>query len=366
MMNNDLNKRVYNFAAGPATLPLEVLMIAKEEMTNYHNSGMSVMEISHRSDLFKEIITEATDNLRKLLNVPNNYKILFMQGGATTQFSCVPLHLLKSKAGFINTGHWSKKAIEEAKKYGEVKILRSSEDTGFDRIPDLNNLDVTGLDYLYYCDNNTIFGTKFKEVPLVSDIPIVCDMSSSILSEKIDVSKYGIIFAGAQKNVGPSGVTIVIIRDDLIKEPVHTTPILLKYKTISESDSLYNTPPTYNIYMCSLVFKHLLSLGGIDEISKRNYEKAKLLYDYLDSQTFYKTKVQKESRSLMNVCFFTGSDELDTKFVKEASEKGLVNLKGHKILKGLRASIYNAMPIEGVKALIKFMKEFEEENRCLK
>lgn len=358
--------RVYNFAAGPATLPYEVLKEAQEEMTNYHNLGMSVMEMSHRSKTFQEIIDSCEDDLRKLLHIPSNYKVLFMQGGATTQFSIIPLHLLEHCAGFINTGHWSKKALEEAKKYGSVKILASSEEDNFSYIPNCDNLDVSDCDYVYYCDNNTIYGTKFKEVPNAKGKTLVCDMSSSILSETIDVSKYGIIFAGAQKNIGPAGVTIVIIREDLIQKCNPLTPVLLRYKVIADSKSLYNTPPTYNIYMCGKVFKYLLKNGGVEAIEKINKQKAELLYDYFDSQTFYKTIASKESRSLMNVCFKTCSDALDEKFVLEASKRGLVNLKGHKVLKGLRASIYNAMPIEGVKALIKFMEEFKEENECTK
>lgn len=354
-------KRVYNFAAGPATLPIEVLKELQTEMLDYNNTGMSVLEMSHRSKDYQDIIETCEKDLRTLLNIPDNYKVLFMQGGATTQFSCVPLHLLKHKAGFINTGHWSKRAIEEAKKYGEVKILASSEKDNFKYIPKLDNLDVDGLDYVYYCDNNTIYGTKFKEVPNTYGVPIVCDMSSSLLSEEIDVSKFGIIFAGAQKNIGPSGVTIVIVREDLINNPHPLTPVLLRYDVISKAHSLYNTPPTYNIYVCSKVFKHLLANGGIKEIQKINNLKASLLYDYLDSQSFYKTISEKDSRSLMNVCFKTPREDLDDLFVLEAKEQGLVNLKGHKILKGLRASIYNAMSVDGVKALIKFMKEFKDK-----
>lgn len=358
--------RVYNFAAGPATLPYEVLKEAQMEMLDYQNTGMSVMEMSHRSKAFQEIIDTCESDLRKLLNIPSNYKVLFMQGGATTQFSTIPLHLLDNCAGFINTGHWSKKAIEEAKKYGNVKILASSEKDNFAYIPSCDDLDVSDCDYVYYCDNNTIYGTKFKSVPNAKGKTLVCDMSSSILSERIDVSKYGIIFAGAQKNIGPAGVTIVIIREDLIEKCQPFTPVLLRYKVLAEQKSLYNTPPTYNIYICGKVFKYLLKNGGVETIEKVNIQKANLLYDYLDSQTFYKTIARKDSRSLMNVCFRTGSDELDDKFVSEASKRGLVNLKGHKVLKGLRASIYNAMPIEGVKALIEFMKEFKEENECIK
>lgn len=358
--------RVYNFAAGPATLPEEVLKTAQEEMLNYQNSGMSVMEMSHRSEVYQKIIFEAEESLRKLLNIPNNYRVLFMQGGGTTQFSCVPLHLLKTAGGYIHTGHWTKKAIEEAKKYGKVVILASGEDSNFQTIPDTSNLDTSSVDYVYYCDNNTIYGTKHKQVPNANGKPLVCDMSSCLLSEEIDVTKYGIIFAGAQKNIGPAGVTIVIIREDLIDSCNPLTPVLLRYKTLADAKSLYNTPPTYNIYICGKVFKHLLANGGLKAMEQKNIAKAKLLYDYLDSSNFYKTTVDKKNRSLMNVCFSTGDANLDLRFVQEASQKGLVNLKGHKVLGGLRASIYNAMPIEGVKALIEFMKIFARDNKCIK
>ena len=354
--------RIFNFAAGPAMLPEEVLETAKNELMNYKNSGMSVMEISHRSSLFNDIITEAENNLRMLLNVPNNYKILFLQGGASTQFSTVPLHLLKTKAAYINSGHWSSRAIIDAKVFGDVDIVASSENDKFAYIPDCSNLNLSGYDYLYYCDNNTIYGTKFKEVPDSKGIPLVCDMSSCILSEVIDVSKYGIIFAGAQKNIGPAGVTIVIIREDLINNCREYTPNILKYKIHSDKNSLYNTPPTYTIYMCGLVFKYLLNNGGIKEQEKRNLEKAKYLYDYLDNSLFYKTLAEKNSRSIMNVVFTTGNKELDLLFVEEAKEYGLENLKGHKVLGGLRASIYNAMPLEGVIKLVDFMKTFEERH----
>ena len=354
--------RVCNFAAGPAVLPVEVLEEARDEMMNYKGSGMSVMEMSHRSKMYQDIINTARSDLKDLLNVPDNYKILFMQGGATTQFACVPLHLLKKCGGYINTGHWTKKAIIEAKMYGDVKVLASSEDKDFTYIPSCNDLDTSDVDYVYYCDNNTIYGTKFKEVPNAKGCTLVADMSSCFLSEEIDVSKYGIIFAGAQKNVGPAGVTIVIIREDLIEECKPYTPTLLRYKTLADSESLYNTPPCYNIYICGLVFKWLKKIGGISAIAARNRQKAKILYDYLDSSTFYTPRVDKNSRSLMNVVFKTKSDELDKKFVEEANKVGLLNLKGHKVLGGLRASIYNACSIEDVERLVEFMKKFEVEN----
>lgn len=355
---NKIN-RVYNFAAGPATLPERVLKIAQKEMLDYKGSGMSVMEMSHRSDMFKEIIEGARKNLKVLLNVPDNYEILFLQGGASTQFSAVPLHLLKSKAAYINSGHWSNRAISDAKMYGEVKVVASSEESKFSYIPDCKDLDIEDCDYLYYCDNNTIFGTKFKEVPNSKGKVLVSDMSSSILSEKIDVSKYGIIFAGAQKNIGPAGLTIVIIRKDLIDECNPLTPTMLRYKKHSDAESLFNTPPTYAIYMCSLVFEDLIEHGGLEEVEKKNKFKAEYLYNYLDSSKLYKTQANKKDRSIMNVVFTTGSDELDKLFVSEAKEKGLVNLKGHKLIGGLRASIYNSMEIDGVIELVNFMREFE-------
>lgn len=356
-------ERVYNFAAGPATLPVEVLEEARDEMMNYKNTGMSVMEMSHRSKMYQDIINEATSDLKELLNIPSNYKVLFMQGGGTTQFACVPLHFLKKKGGYINTGHWTKKAMKEASIYGDVKVLASSEDKDFTYIPDCSDLDVSDVDYVYYCDNNTIYGTKHKSVPNAKDKILICDMSSCFLSEKIDVSKYGLIFAGAQKNVGPAGVTIVIVREDLIDECNPLTPTLLKYKTLADSDSLYNTPPCYNIYICGKVFKWLKNNGGIDYINGINNKKANLLYDYIDSSSFYKARVTKDSRSIMNVVFNTPSELLDKKFVEEAAKNNLVNLKGHKVLGGLRASIYNAMTLEGVEALVAFMKKFEEENK---
>ena len=357
-----MKKRVYNFAAGPAQLPEEVLKEAQKEMMNYKGTGMSVMEMSHRSKMYQDIIDSARSDLKELLNVPDNYKILFMQGGATTQFACVPLHLLKKCGGYINSGHWTKKAIVEAKMYGDVKVLASSEEDKFTYIPDCSDLDVNDVDYVYYCDNNTIYGTKFKEVPDAKGKILVADMSSCFLSEEIDVSKYGIIFAGAQKNVGPAGVTIVIIRDDLLDDCKPYTPTLLRYKVMADSESLYNTPPCYNIYICGLVFKWLKKMGGISAIEERNKEKAKIIYDYLDSTDFYQTSVDKDSRSLMNVVFRTKSDELDKKFVEEATKAGFVNLKGHKQVGGLRASIYNACDVNQVKKLVEFMKKFEVEN----
>lgn len=354
--------RVFNFAAGPATLPVEVLEEAQSEMLNYQNTGMSVMEMSHRSKMFETIIEDAEKDLRTLLNIPSNYKVLFLQGGGSTQFAMIPMHFLKKEAAYINSGHWSNRAIQEAKIYGNVSVVASSKEDNFTYIPDCSDLDLEGKDYLYYCDNNTIYGTKFKEVPNSKGLPLICDMSSCILSEKIDVSKYGLIFAGAQKNIGPAGVTIVIIREDLIQEAVPSTPTMLQYKIHSDKNSLFNTPPTYNIYICGKVFKHILKTGGLDAMEERNKVKAKYLYDYLDSSNFYHPLASNKDRSLMNVVFSTGDEDLDKMFVAEAAKYGLINLKGHKVIGGLRASIYNSMPIEGVYALVEFMKSFEVKN----
>ena len=359
-------KRVYNFSAGPAILPEDVLKEAAAEMLDYQNSGMSVMEMSHRSKTYQTIIDDAEGDLRKLLNIPDNYKVLFLQGGATTQFSMIPMNLMKNKtADYIISGHWAKKAAEEAEKYGKVNRIASSEDKMFSYIPDVSNLQITPeADYVFMCDNNTIYGTKFYQLPNTKGKVLVSDASSCFLSEPIDVTQYGIIFAGAQKNVGPAGTVIVIIREDLIaKDLENYVPIMLRYDIHAENQSMYNTPPTYGIYLCGKVFKWLLNLGGLDAIHKINIHKANLIYDYLDqSQMFFGT-VEKKSRSLMNVCFKSTSPELDEKFIKEAKALGFDNLKGHRSVGGMRASIYNAMPTEGVAALVHFMKDFEERNR---
>lgn len=357
--------RVYNFAAGPAVLPEEVLKEAAAEMLDYNGTGMSVMEMSHRSKAFEQIITDAEKDLRDLLNIPDNYKVLFLQGGASQQFAMIPMNLMKNKvADHINTGQWAKKAIAEGKRYGKINVLASSEDKTFTYIPDLKNLKFSDdADYVYICHNNTIYGTKYNELPDTGDKILVTDMSSDILSEPVDVTKYGLIFAGAQKNIGPAGVVVVIIREDLITDDVLPgTPTMLKYKTHADNKSLYNTPPAYGIYICGKVFKWVKKLGGLTAMKKRNEEKAALLYDYLDSSKLFKGTVVKKDRSLMNVPFVTGSEELDAKFVKEAKAAGLENLKGHRTVGGMRASIYNAMPIDGVKALVAFMKKFEAEN----
>ncbi|HEY4549683.1 MAG TPA: 3-phosphoserine/phosphohydroxythreonine transaminase [Bacillus sp. (in: firmicutes)] len=359
-------ERIYNYSAGPSMLPLAVLEKAQKEMVNYANSGMSVMEISHRSGLFTEIITQAEQLLRKLMNIPENYKVLFLQGGASQQFAMVPLNLLtkSGKADYINTGSWSKKAIKEAKKYGEISVIASSEDANYSYIPafDPNMIDPEA-DYIHITTNNTIEGTAYSEIPDTGAIPLVADMSSNILSVEMDVSKFGLIYAGAQKNIGPAGLTVVIIREDLIGNAKDNCPTMLDYKTHSENDSLYNTPPTYGIYMAKLVFEWLDELGGLKEMERINREKARILYDFLEESSMFTSPVQKESRSIMNIPFISPSDELDAEFVKKAKSAGLETLKGHRSVGGMRASIYNGMPVEGVKALVQFMKEFENEHQ---
>ncbi len=358
--------RVYNFSAGPAVLPEEVLREAAEEMLDYKGSGMSVMEMSHRSKVYDTIIKEAEQDIRDLMHIPDNYRVLFLQGGASQQFAMIPMNLMKNrKAGFIVTGQWAKKAYQEAQIYGEAVKLASSEDKTFSYIPDCSNLDIPDdLDYVYICENNTIYGTKFRQLPDTKGHLLVADVSSCFLSEPVDVSRYGIIYGGVQKNIGPAGVVIVIIREDLITEDVlEGTPTMLKYKTHADNDSLYNTPPCYGIYMCGKVFKWLKNMGGLEEMKKRNEEKAQILYDFLDNSSMFHGTVEAKDRSLMNVPFVTGSQELDAKFVEEAAKDGLVNLKGHRSVGGMRASIYNAMPKEGVEKLVSFMKEFEAANK---
>ena len=357
--------RVYNFSAGPAMLPEEVLKEAAEEMTDYRGTGMSVMEMSHRSQAFASILNEAETDIRELMHSPENYKVLFLQGGASLQFAMIPMNLMKNKvADYIVTGQWAKKAYQEAQKYGRVNKIASSEDKTFSYIPDCSDLSVSpDADYVYICENNTIYGTKFRELPDTKGKPLVADVSSCFLSEPVDVTKYGLIYGGVQKNIGPAGVVIVIIREDLITEDVLPgTPTMMQYKTHADAGSLYNTPPAYGIYICGKVFKWLKKQGGLEEIKKKNEKKAKLLYDYLDESCLFKGTVEKKDRSLMNVPFVTGNEELDAKFVKEAKEAGLENLKGHRSVGGMRASIYNAMPYEGVQALVDFMKKFEKEN----
>ena len=357
--------RVYNFSAGPAVLPEEVLKEAAEEMLDYRGCGMSVMEMSHRSKMFENIIQEAESDLRDLLEIPENYKVLFLQGGASQQFAMIPMNLMKNRvADYIVTGQWAKKAWQEAQKYGKANKIASSEDKTYSYIPDCSDLPISpDADYVYICENNTIYGTKFKKLPNTKGKTLVADVSSCFLSEPVEVSKYGILYGGVQKNIGPAGMVISIIREGLITEDVLPgTPTMLTFKTHADAGSMYNTPNCYCIYMCGKVFKWLKKMGGLSAMKERNERKAKILYDFLDSSSLFKGTVVPEDRSLMNVPFITGNKELDAKFVKEAQEAGFENLKGHRTVGGMRASIYNAMPVEGVEALVNFMKNFEKEN----
>ena len=358
--------RVYNFSAGPAVLPEEVLKEAAAEMLDYKGTGMSVMEMSHRSKAFDEIIKDAEKDLRDLMNIPDNYRVIFLQGGASLLFAGVPMNLMKNGvADYIITGQWAKKAYEEAQKYGTAKAVASSADKTFSYIPDCSDLDIDDdADYVYICENNTIYGTKFKTLPNTKGKPLVADVSSCFLSEPIDVSKYGVVYGGVQKNVGPAGVQIVIVRDDLIKDgpALEATPTMMNWKLQADKESLYNTPPCYGIYICGKVFKWIKKMGGLEAMKEHNLKKAEILYNFLDSSKLFKGTVEKKDRSLMNVPFVTGDKDLDAKFVAEAKAAGLENLKGHRTVGGMRASIYNAMPIEGVQALVDFMKKFEAEN----
>lgn len=357
--------RVYNFSAGPAVLPEEVLNEAAAEMLDYRGTGMSVMEMSHRSKSYETIIEDAESDLRDLLHIPENYKVLFLQGGGSTQFAMVPMNLMKNRvADYIITGQWAKKAHKEASIYGKANAIASSADKTFSYIPDCSDLPVSeDADYVYICENNTIYGTKFWTLPNTKGKLLVADQSSCFLSEPVDVSKYGLIFAGAQKNVGPAGTVIVIIREDLITEDVlEGTPTMLRYKIHADAKSLYNTPPTYGIYMCGKVFKWLKAKGGLEEMKKINEEKAKILYDFLDESKLFKGTVVKKDRSIMNVPFITGNEELDALFVKESKAAGLENLKGHRTVGGMRASVYNAMPKAGVEKLVEFMADFEKKH----
>ena len=357
--------RVYNFSAGPAMLPVEVLQEAAAEMLDYKGTGMGVMEMSHRSKAYQQIIDEAEKDLRELMNIPDHYKVLFLQGGAHQQFAMVPMNLMKNKvADYIITGQWAKKAWKEASLYGKANAIASSEDETFSYIPDCDHLPISPeADYVYICENNTIYGTKFHTLPDTKGKILVSDVSSCFLSEPVDVTKYGILYGGVQKNIGPAGVVIVIIREDLITEDtLPGTPTMLKYKTHADNGSMYNTPPAYGIYICGKVFKWLKSRGGLQAMKEYNEKKAKILYDFLDQSKLFRGTVRKEDRSLMNVPFVTGDKALDAKFVAEAEKAGFVNLKGHRSVGGMRASIYNAMPMEGVEELVKFMAKFEEEN----
>lgn len=359
--------RVYNFSAGPSMLPLEVLQEAAQEMCDYKGSGQSVMEMSHRSKEYQAIIDETEADLRTLMQIPDNYKVLFLQGGASSQFAMVPMNLLNKtgKADFVITGQWAKKAYKEAARYGEAKVIASSEDKTFSYIPKLDPNDFTkDADYFHICMNNTIYGTKYHELPDTGDVPLVADISSCILSEPVDVSKFGILYAGAQKNVAPAGLTIVIIREDLIGKAMDITPTMFNYETHSENGSMFNTPPCYTIYVAGKVIKWIMkNFGTLENMKAHNEKKAAILYDFLDNSQLFKGTVVKEDRSLMNVPFVTGDADLDAKFVAEAKAAGFVNIKGHRSVGGMRASIYNAMPIEGVEKLVEFMAEFEKNNK---
>ncbi len=358
--------RVYNFSAGPAVLPEEVLKEAAAEVLDYRGSGMSVMEMSHRSKVYQKIIDQTEADLRTLLNIPENYKVLFLQGGGHTQFAMVPMNLMPHGVGdYIIAGQWAKKAWKEAQMYGQANAIASSADMNFSYIPDCSDLPVSeNADYVYICENNTIYGTKYKQLPNTKGKLLVSDVSSCFLSEPMDVTKYGFVWGGVQKNIGPAGVVIGIIREDLISDEVYpNTPTMLRYKTYADNGSMYNTPPCYNIYICGKVFQWLLNLGGLEVMKQRNEEKAKILYDYLDGSQLFHGTVEKKDRSLMNVPFVTGSDELNAKFVAEADAAGFKNLKGHRSVGGMRASIYNAMPKAGVEALVSFMEDFEKKNR---
>ncbi|MBN2436836.1 MAG: 3-phosphoserine/phosphohydroxythreonine transaminase [Spirochaetes bacterium] len=357
--------RVYNFSAGPAVLPEDVLKKAASEMLEYGTTGTSVMEMSHRSKDYMDLFYKAQNDLRKLMEIPDNYEVLFLQGGASLQFSMIPMNLaVKSKKmDYVNTGVWSKKAIAEAKKFGEVNIVASSEDTTFNRIPELDKAKFNkDADYFYLVSNNTIYGTRIVDFPDTGNVPLIADMSSDILSRKVDVSKFGIIFAGAQKNIGPSGLTVVIIRKDLIGLADDSIPTMLNYRTHSEGESMFNTPPTYSAYIAGLVFEKLLNEGGLDTMESVNKKKAALLYDFLDNSKLFKPTVEPAYRSIMNVPFVTGDDQKNADFIAQATKAGFVNLKGHRSVGGMRASIYNAMPIEGVQKLVEFMKAFEQNN----
>lgn len=359
-------KRVYNFSAGPSMLPESVLKIAADEMLDYKGSGQSVMEMSHRSKVYDEIIKGAEDLLREVMNIPDNYKVLFMQGGASSQFAMVAMNLMtkSGKADYVLSGQFSTKAYKEAVKFGDCKVVASSKDDNFSHIPTLDKNEFRpDADYFHICLNNTIYGTTYSELPDTGDVPLVADISSCILSRPIDVSKFGLLYAGAQKNVAPAGLTIVIIREDLIGSPMEKTPEMFTYKTIADNDSMYNTPPCYSIYICKLVLEWIKNeICGLEKMEERNVKKANVLYDFLDNSKLFKGCAEKDSRSIMNVTFVTGSDELDAKFVKESTAAGFVNLKGHRSVGGMRASIYNAMPSEGIDKLVEFMANFEKEN----
>ena len=357
--------RVYNFSAGPSMLPESVLHQAAEEMLDYNGTGQSVMEMSHRSKAYEPIIYGANDLFRKVLNVPDNYKIIFCQGGASTQFAAIPLNFMNGsgKADYVLSGQFSTKAYKEACKFGDVKAVASSKEQNFSCIPEIDKNECRpDADYFYICENNTIYGTKFWNLPDTGNVPLISDVSSCFLSEPMDVSKYGVIYGGAQKNVAPAGLTVVIAREDLLGNVRENAPVMLDYKTLADNDSMYNTPPCWSIYMCKLVLEWIESIGGLEAMKARNQKKCSILYDFLDNSKMFNNPVKKSDRSMMNVTFVTESDELNAKFVADAAAAGFVNLKGHRSVGGMRASIYNAMPIEGVEKLVDFMGEFEKNN----
>lgn len=357
--------RVYNFSAGPSMLPLEALEKAQRELLDYQGSGQSVMEMSHRSKVFDDIIKEAEALFRELMHIPDNYKVLFLQGGASTQFAAIPLNFMNKnrKADYILTGVWAKKAWQEAKKYGDARVVASSEDKTYTYIPKVTKDDIDPeADYVYYCMNNTIYGTKYPYIPETGDVPLIADVSSCFLSEPLDVTKFAMVYGGAQKNIAPAGLVVAIIREDMLGNARDITPTMLNYKVQADADSLYNTPPCWTIYMCKLVLEWIKEMGGLEAIKANNVKKAKLLYDFFEESKLFKSPVNPEDRSLMNVPFVTGNADLDAKFVKEATAAGFINLKGHRTVGGMRASIYNAMPVEGVEKLVAFMKDFEANN----
>ena len=358
--------RVYNFSAGPSMLPESVLNRAADEMLDYEGTGESVMEMSHRSKEYDAIIKGAESLLRELMNIPDNYKVLFLQGGASTQFAAIPMNFMNGsgKADYVVSGQWSNKAMKEAQKYGDVKVVASSKEQNFSCVPDVPKSELRpDADYVYICMNETVHGNIMRELPDCGDVPLIADISSCFLSEPLDVSKFGMLYGGAQKNVAPAGLTICIIREDLLGNARDITPSMLDYALMAENDSLYNTPPCYNIYICKLVLEWIKKLGGLEKMKQRNEAKAKLLYDFLDESKMFHGTVVAKDRSLMNVPFVTDSDELNAEFIKACTENGLINIKGHRSVGGMRASIYNAMPIEGVEKLVDFMKQFEEEHK---
>lgn len=357
--------RVYNFSAGPSMLPLEALEKAQAELLDYEGSGQSVMEMSHRSKVFDKIIKDAEKLFREIMNIPDNYKVLFLQGGASAQFAAIPLNFMNknNKADYILTGVWAKKAFAEAKKYGKARAIASSEDKTFSYIPKITKEDIDPeADYVYMCMNNTIYGTKYNYIPDTGDVPLIADVSSCFLSEPLDVTKFAMVYGGAQKNIAPAGLVVAIIREDMLGNEMDITPTMLNYKIQADADSLYNTPPCWTIYMCKLVLEWIKEMGGLEGIKANNIKKADLIYNFLEKSKMFSSTVAKEDRSLMNIPFVTGNEELDAKFVKEATEAGFINLKGHRTVGGMRASVYNAMPLEGVEKLVEFMKEFEKAN----